>query len=206
MSGRLASQHCEEVEWAYYWDWELVVPVIMLVLESLHSDIVAVVVVEQEVKVVEQILVEAAECSVETEDKDGWAQGQVELEGSLGYALLSILEAKDVGTVQTGFSNLVISTIVVFDNRVELEVVDPSMQVSSQATMASQVHKRTPQYPHSYRWLTNWEMMDIFQLSGPPCRSHKLKCYPMGISLRNASSYILGSICSLMHFPPPISF
>jgi hypothetical protein len=51
----------------------------------------------------------------------------VELEGSLGYALLSILEAKDVGTVQTGFSNLVISTIVVFDNRVELEVVDPSM-------------------------------------------------------------------------------
>jgi hypothetical protein len=46
MLGRLAPQHCEEVEWAYYWDWALVLPVIMLVLRSLHSDIVAVVVVE----------------------------------------------------------------------------------------------------------------------------------------------------------------
>ena len=44
MSGRPTSQHYEEVEWAYYWDWELVVPVIMLVLGSLHFDIVAVVV------------------------------------------------------------------------------------------------------------------------------------------------------------------
>jgi hypothetical protein len=48
----------------------------------------------------------------------------VELEGSLGYALLSILEAKDVGTMQTSFANLVSSTIVVVDNRVELEIVD----------------------------------------------------------------------------------
>jgi hypothetical protein len=46
MSGRPASQHCEEVEWDYYWDWALVVLVIMLVLGSLHYDIVVVVVVE----------------------------------------------------------------------------------------------------------------------------------------------------------------
>jgi hypothetical protein len=51
----------------------------------------------------------------------------VELEGSLGYGLLSILEAKDVGTVQTSFSNLASSTILVFDNRVELEIVDLGM-------------------------------------------------------------------------------
>ena len=46
MSGRLASQHCEEVEWAYYWDWELIASVIILVLGSLHSDIDVVFVVE----------------------------------------------------------------------------------------------------------------------------------------------------------------
>jgi hypothetical protein len=51
----------------------------------------------------------------------------VELEGYLGYALLSIFEAKDGDTMQTIFSNLVISTVVVVDNRVELEVVDPGM-------------------------------------------------------------------------------
>jgi hypothetical protein len=51
----------------------------------------------------------------------------VELDGALGYSLLSILEAKDGGTVSTNFSNLVSSTIVVVDNRVELEVVDPGM-------------------------------------------------------------------------------
>ena len=96
MSGRFASQHCEEVEWDFYWDWALVVMVIVLFLGSLHYDIV--VVVEQEVKVVEQNLAEVVECSVETKDKDGWAQGRVELEGFLGYALLSILKAKDVGT------------------------------------------------------------------------------------------------------------
>jgi hypothetical protein len=44
MSGRHASQNCEEVEWVYYWDWALVVLVIMLILGSLHSGIVAVVV------------------------------------------------------------------------------------------------------------------------------------------------------------------
>jgi hypothetical protein len=72
MSGRLASQHFEEVEWDYYWDWALVVTVIMLVLGSLHFDIVVIVVVEYEVKVVEQNLAEVAECLVETEGKDGW--------------------------------------------------------------------------------------------------------------------------------------
>jgi hypothetical protein len=54
----------------------------------------------------------------------------VELEGSLGYALLSILEAKDVGNVKTSFSNLVSSTVVV-DNKVELEIVDLGMWASS---------------------------------------------------------------------------
>jgi hypothetical protein len=48
----------------------------------------------------------------------------VEFEGFLGYALLSILEAKDVGTMYTRFSNLVSSTVVAIDNRVELGVVD----------------------------------------------------------------------------------
>jgi hypothetical protein len=48
---------------------------------------------------VEQNLVEAVGCSMEMEDTDGWQQGQVELEGSLGYVLLSILESKDVGTM-----------------------------------------------------------------------------------------------------------
>ena len=155
MSRRHVYQHYEEVEWAYYCDWALVVPVIMLVLGILHSNIFTVVVVEQKVKVVEQNLAEDAECSVETEDKDGWTQGQVELEGFLGYALPFILEAKDVGTVQTSFSNLVSSTVVIVDNRVELEVVDLGMWVGSQAIMASQVHKRTPQNPHSYIRLTN---------------------------------------------------
>jgi hypothetical protein len=51
----------------------------------------------------------------------------VELEGFLGYALLSILEAKDVGTEYTNFSNLVSSTVVVIDNRVELEILDLGM-------------------------------------------------------------------------------
>jgi hypothetical protein len=64
---------------------------------------------------------------VETEGKDGWEYGQVDLEGSLGYSLLSILESKDGGTVSTNFSNLVSSTVVVVDNRVELEVVDMGM-------------------------------------------------------------------------------
>jgi hypothetical protein len=45
--------------------------------------------------VVEQNLAEAVRCSVETEGKDGWAYGQVALEGFLGYALLSFLKAKD---------------------------------------------------------------------------------------------------------------
>jgi hypothetical protein len=44
----------------------------MLFLGSLHYDIVAVVVVEYEVKVVEQNLAEVAEDLVETEDMDGW--------------------------------------------------------------------------------------------------------------------------------------
>ena len=144
MSGRHASQHCEEVEGAYYWDLALAVSVIMLVPGSLHFDIVVVVVVEQEVKVVEQNLVEVAKCSVETKDMDGWTQGQVELEVFLGYVLLSTLEEKDVDIVQTNFSNLVSSTVVVFYNKVELEIVDLSMWAGSQATMASQVHKRTP--------------------------------------------------------------
>ena len=140
MLGKPASQHCEEVEWDYYWDWALVVPVIISVLGRLHYDIVVVVVVEQEVKVVEQNLAEAAKCLVGTEDKDGWTQGQLELEVFLGYVLLSILETKDVGIVQTSFVNLVSFTVVVVDNRVELEVVDMGMWVDSQAAMASQVH------------------------------------------------------------------
>ena len=78
---------------------------------------------------VEQNLAEAAECSVEIEDKDGWTY--VELEGFLGYVLLSILETKDVGTDWTSFSNPVSSTIVVVDNRVELEIVDLGMWVGS---------------------------------------------------------------------------
>ena len=55
----------------------------------------------------------------------------MELEGSLGYALLSILEAKDVGNVHTSFYNLVNSTVVVVDNRVELEIVDLGMWAGS---------------------------------------------------------------------------
>ena len=62
-----------------------------------------------------------------TKDKDGCTQGQVELEGFLGYVLPSILESKDVGTEQTSFSNLVSSTVVVVDNRVELDTVDTDM-------------------------------------------------------------------------------
>ena len=139
------------------------------------------------------------------EGKEGWTQGQVELEGFLGFVLPSILESKYVGTEQTSFANLVSSTIVV-NNRVELETVDPGMWVDSQATMASQVHKKTPQDLHSYRWLINWEMMDIYHLNGLMYRSHKLKCYLMGTPLRNASSCILGNICSLLHFPPHVSF
>jgi hypothetical protein len=46
MSGKPTSQHCEEVEGDYYWDSALVVPIIVLVLGSLHFDIVAVFVVE----------------------------------------------------------------------------------------------------------------------------------------------------------------
>jgi hypothetical protein len=49
----------------------LAVPVIVLVSRSLHFEIVSVIVVEYEVKVVEQNLAEAAECSMRTEDKDG---------------------------------------------------------------------------------------------------------------------------------------
>ena len=156
MSRRPTSKHCEEVEWAYYWDWALVVSVIILILGSLHYDIVVVIFMEQEVKVVEQNLAEAVECVVGTEDNDGWTQGQVDLEGFLGYALPSILEAKDVGIVQTSFSNLVSSTVVVVvDNRVELEIVDLGIWVGSQAAMASQIYKKTPQNLHSYRWLIN---------------------------------------------------
>jgi hypothetical protein len=47
----------------------------------------------------------------------------VELEGFLGYSLLSIHVAKDGDTMQTNFSNSVNSTIVVVDNRVELEAI-----------------------------------------------------------------------------------
>jgi hypothetical protein len=72
MLGRLASQHCEEVEWVYYLNWALVVLVVMSVLGILHSIIVAVV-VEYEVKVVEQNLTEVAGFLVETKGKDGWA-------------------------------------------------------------------------------------------------------------------------------------
>ena len=50
----------------------------------------------------------------------------MELEGFFGYALLSVLEAKDVGTEYTSFANLVSSTVVVA-NRVELETVDLGM-------------------------------------------------------------------------------
>jgi hypothetical protein len=46
MLGRSASQHCEKVEGAYYWDSTLVVPVIVLVSGSLDFDILVVVVVE----------------------------------------------------------------------------------------------------------------------------------------------------------------
>jgi hypothetical protein len=46
MSGRISSQHCKEVEGDYYWDSTLVVLVLVLVLGSLHFDIVAIVVVE----------------------------------------------------------------------------------------------------------------------------------------------------------------
>jgi hypothetical protein len=46
MSGRPASQHCEEVDGDYYWDSKLVVPVIVLVSRSLHFGIVVVVFVE----------------------------------------------------------------------------------------------------------------------------------------------------------------
>jgi hypothetical protein len=46
MSGRPTSQHCEEVEGAYYLDSTLVVPVIVLVLGSFHFGIVVVFVVE----------------------------------------------------------------------------------------------------------------------------------------------------------------
>jgi hypothetical protein len=46
MSRRPTYQHCEEVEGASYWDSALVVPVIVLVLGSLHFGIVAVVLVE----------------------------------------------------------------------------------------------------------------------------------------------------------------
>jgi hypothetical protein len=45
-SSWMTTEHCEEVEGAYYWDSTLVVPVIVLVSGSLHFDIVAVVVVE----------------------------------------------------------------------------------------------------------------------------------------------------------------
>jgi hypothetical protein len=55
----------------------------------------------------------------------------VELEGSFGYVLLSILEAKDGDTVQTKFANLVSSTFVIVDNRVELDIVDLGMWASS---------------------------------------------------------------------------
>jgi hypothetical protein len=46
MSGRPASQHCEEVEGDYYWDSALAVPVIVSISGSFHFDIVVVVVVE----------------------------------------------------------------------------------------------------------------------------------------------------------------
>ena len=47
----------------------------------------------------------------------------------LGYALLSILLAKGgvKHIVETIFSNLVSSTVLFADNKVELEVVDPGM-------------------------------------------------------------------------------
>jgi hypothetical protein len=45
MSGRPASQHCEEVEGSYHWDSTLFVLVIVSVSGSFHFEIVAVVVV-----------------------------------------------------------------------------------------------------------------------------------------------------------------
>jgi hypothetical protein len=51
----------------------------------------------------------------------------VEIEGFLGYALLFILVAKDGDTMYTSFSNSVNSTVVLFDNKVELEAIDPGM-------------------------------------------------------------------------------
>jgi hypothetical protein len=70
----------------------------MSVLGRFHYFFV-VVVVEYEVKVVEQNLAEAAGCLMEIGGKDDWAQGQVELEGFLGYSLFSILETKYGDTV-----------------------------------------------------------------------------------------------------------
>jgi hypothetical protein len=43
------------------------------------------------------------------------------------FSLLAILVAKDGDTMETSFSNSVSSIVLVVDNRVELEVVDPSM-------------------------------------------------------------------------------
>jgi hypothetical protein len=40
MTGMLASQNFEEVQWVYYWDWAMVVLVIMSVLGTLHFGIV----------------------------------------------------------------------------------------------------------------------------------------------------------------------
>jgi hypothetical protein len=71
MSGRPASQHCQEFEGAYYWDLALAVPVIVSVLGILYFEIGAVVVVGYKVKVVEQNLAKAAECLMRIEDKDG---------------------------------------------------------------------------------------------------------------------------------------
>ena len=51
----------------------------------------------------------------------------MELECFLGYSLLSILVSKGDDTVETIFSNSVSSTVVVVDNRVELEAVDSGM-------------------------------------------------------------------------------
>jgi hypothetical protein len=51
----------------------------------------------------------------------------VELECFLGYSLFSILVSKGGDTVETIFSNSVSSTVVVVDNRVDLEVVDIGM-------------------------------------------------------------------------------
>jgi hypothetical protein len=51
----------------------------------------------------------------------------VELEGFLGYSLLSNIVSKDGDIVLTSFSNSVSSTIMVVDNKVELEAVDLGM-------------------------------------------------------------------------------